>query len=102
MSRNAKRIRISIVNPPSGCRDTTSLEHARRYVKRETAEWAMYGVSIRFIHRRKHQAHTPTVDVVEQYATITDSGFVGFLRYPMPLMHSGARFPALASAGAGL
>jgi hypothetical protein len=48
MSKNAKRIRIVIIDPLPGHRDQTSLEHARRYVKRGLAYWVESGRSIRF------------------------------------------------------
>jgi hypothetical protein len=38
MSSRAKKVKIKIVNPISGC-GFTSLEHARRYVRRGQAEW---------------------------------------------------------------
>lgn len=98
MSRNAKRVRIQILNPPEGCQANTSLEHARRYVKRGTAEWD--GGAIRFIHRRQSQAQTPNIEVIPE-AVIHDSGF-SLAVYPMPMLASGARFPALARQGAGL
>jgi hypothetical protein len=101
MSRNAKRVRISILNPPHGCQPTTSLEHARRYVRRGTAEWD--NGQLRFIHRRVHQAQSPKLEVSGWVpTTVTDSGFSGFLRYPPPMQTSGVRFPALSCAGAGL
>jgi len=31
---NPKRIRVTITNPPEGCRSTTSLDHARRYARK--------------------------------------------------------------------
>jgi hypothetical protein len=103
MSRNAKRVRISIINPPSGCQSSTSLEHARRYVRRGTAEWA--GNSIQFIHRREHQAQKPTIGrivsrLVGQFSG-RDSGFTT-LPYPQRSSGNGPAYRTLSKMGAGL
>jgi hypothetical protein len=72
------------------------LAHARRYVKRGAAEFV--DGKLRFFPK----GHRARVDVIEQYATIQDSGFSGFLRYPQPSGGTGQKYRALAREGAGL
>jgi hypothetical protein len=103
MSANSKRIRIVITNPPPGSQPTTSLEHARRYVRRGTAEWN--GSELRFIHRRQQQAQQVTIGrivsrKVESFGG-SDSGF-NLLRYPLASQSSGAPYRTLERLGAGL
>ena len=99
MTSKASRIRIVITNPPEGCRNTTSLAHARRYERRGIAR--IVGGQLVFLHRRdesKGERFAPDVVV-----RVGDSGVRGFTRYPMPVQtSSGLRFPALARRGAGL
>ena len=97
---SSKKIRIQILNPKSGC-GHTSLAHAKRYVRRGVAEWV--GGDIRFLELDTG----PRLDVRDAPDfRPADSGFSGFLRYPMP--HGGGcgrfadRYPVLARMGAGL
>ena len=39
MSQKSKKIRVQIVNPLPGCQSSTSLAHARRYIRRGAAKW---------------------------------------------------------------
>jgi hypothetical protein len=44
----SKKTMVRVINPAGGC-GFTSLEHARRYVRRKTAAWEGEGVAIRFL-----------------------------------------------------
>lgn len=78
----------------------TSLAHARRFVRRGTAEWV--DGAIRFVIAAKHSVgHGPSMDVVP-FSGVCDSGFEGFLTYPQASRGLGAKFPGLARVGAGM
>ncbi len=47
-TKNAKRLRVRIENPPPNCKDHTSLERARRYIRHERAEWVVKDRVMRF------------------------------------------------------
>jgi hypothetical protein len=104
MPKNAKRIRVQILNAPDGFKDHTSLEHARRFIKAGRAEWR--GAAIQFIKAPRVEAHA-AINLNIVFRIIQDSGQSGFLRYPIP--HQGGmvrglsgQYPVLAKHGAGM
>lgn len=98
-TKNSKRIGIRILNPQSGC-GHTSLQHARRYVRRGIAEWV--DGAIRFIGQERPGlagGRGNSKPLSDWHLRVLP----GFARYPLPMMTTGGlRFPSLARAGAGL
>lgn len=78
MSKNAKKVRIQIVNPVSGC-GHTSLQHARRFVKRGAAKWTDDGKLYFFTAADVMAAEqiTPVPLWIESWRT-TDSAVLAF------------------------
>jgi hypothetical protein len=73
MSKNSKKIRIQIVNPEAGC-GHTSLQHARRYVRRKEAVWTDDGklrfISAEEIHAAEHEQVKPAPPWMECWRTV--------------------------------